>query len=64
MIEMQNDQLIFSFPQVHQHAKCTIEFQRTLRIPDDNREYPLPPVWAASRYSMWMTMARRCLSFG
>jgi len=43
MIELKNDQLIVRFPEVHEDAVCRIEFQRTLRIPDDNREYPLPP---------------------
>jgi hypothetical protein len=28
---------------VHEEARCRIDFQRTLRIPDDNRSYPLPP---------------------
>ena len=42
-IELQNNQLIFRFPNVHAEAELTIEFQRTLRIPDDNREYYLPP---------------------
>jgi len=36
-------QLAFQFPEVHKKAVCHIDFQRTLRIPDDNREYPLPP---------------------
>jgi hypothetical protein len=43
MIELQNNSLTFRFPEVHQEAICHIDFQRTLRIPDDNREYPLPP---------------------
>ena len=43
MIELSNNQLIFRFPEVHKKAVCSIDFQRTLRIPDDNREYPLPP---------------------
>ena len=43
MIEALNNSLIFSFPNVHKNAQCQIGFQRTLRIPDDNREYPLPP---------------------
>ena len=43
MIELNNDNLIFSFPEVHKDAECSIDFQRTLRIPDDNREYHLPP---------------------
>ena len=43
MIELKNDQLIFRFPEVHKDAECRISFQRTLRIPDDNRAYSLPP---------------------
>ena len=42
-IELRNNQLIFRFPNVHGEAELTIEFQRTLRIPDDNRSYRLPP---------------------
>lgn len=43
MIELMNNQLTFRFPEVHEKAVCSIDFQRTLRIPDDNQEYPLPP---------------------
>ncbi len=43
MIELQHGGLSFRFPEVHAGAACKLEFQRTLRIPDDNREYPLPP---------------------
>jgi hypothetical protein len=43
MIELNDDQLTFRFPEVHPRARCQIDFQRTLRIPDDNRDYPLPP---------------------
>lgn len=42
MIELNNNELVFRFPEVHEKAGCRIDFQRTLRIPDDNREYPLP----------------------
>ena len=42
MIELQNNRLLVSFPKVHPKARCSIEFQRTLRIPDDNQNYPLP----------------------
>ena len=42
MIELKKDQLVFRFPEVHERAETTIEFQRTLRIPDDGRDYPLP----------------------
>jgi hypothetical protein len=43
MIELKHDKLVFQFPEVHEDAVCQVDFQRTLRIPDDNREYPLPP---------------------
>ena len=43
MLELNNDQLTFSFPEIHEHCKLTINFQRTLRIPDDDKSYPLPP---------------------
>jgi len=43
MIELKQDRLVFSFPEVHPAARLTIEFQRTLRIPDDGQDYHLPP---------------------
>lgn len=43
MITLENNALVFRFPEVHGEAVLRVEFQRTLRIPDDNREYPLPP---------------------
>ena len=43
MITLENDRLVFRFPEVHKDARCAIEFQRTLRIPDDGLDYPLPP---------------------
>lgn len=43
MVSFDNDALRFNAPDVHADAECRIEFQRTLRIPDDNRDYPLPP---------------------
>lgn len=43
MITLEADRLVFRFPEVHEDAACAIEFQRTLRIPDDERTYPLPP---------------------
>lgn len=42
MIELRKDQLIVRFPDVHEDAELRIDFQRTLRIPDDDRDYPLP----------------------
>ncbi len=43
MIVLEDNRLEFSFPEVHAEACCAIEFQRTLRIPDDGHDYPLPP---------------------
>jgi hypothetical protein len=43
MIELKTDTLDFSFPDIHPDAKISINFQRTLRIPDDENTYPLPP---------------------
>ena len=43
MIELSTNDLVFSFPEVHPGARLRISFHRTLRIPDDGDEYPLPP---------------------
>ena len=43
MIELKSHHLVFSFPEVHREARVSVDFQRTLRIPDDDRDYPLPP---------------------
>ena len=43
MIELKHDELSFSFPEVHPDAKLSLNLQRTLRIPDDGNDYPLPP---------------------
>jgi len=43
MIELQNQNLVFTFPEIHPKARLEISFQRTLRIPDTDRAYPLPP---------------------
>lgn len=43
MIILDNDRLEFRFPEVHERARLSICFQRTLRIPDDGKDYPLPP---------------------
>jgi len=42
MIELNHDELRIHFPEVHEQARLAINFQRTLRIPDDGRTYPLP----------------------
>ncbi len=43
MVEIRENELVFEFPEVHEQARCALNFQRTLRIPDDNNEYALPP---------------------
>ncbi len=43
MIELKNDNLVFSFPNVHPEATVSVNLQVTLRIPDDGKEYSLPP---------------------
>lgn len=42
MIELRHDALEISFPELHRDARLRIDFQRTLRLPDDGRQYPLP----------------------
>ena len=53
MIELNKDGLVFSFPEVHASARLVIDFQRTLRIPDDGKaHHPRPgprPLPAAPR---------------
>ncbi len=43
MIQLKSNELVFAFPEVHEDARLSIDFQRTLRIPDDGTDYPLPP---------------------
>ena len=43
MIELLHDELTFMFPDVHPEARLRITLQRTLRIPEDDQSYPLPP---------------------
>jgi len=43
MITLENDTLVFRFPELHDDARCRVDFQRTLRLPDDGNDYPLPP---------------------
>jgi hypothetical protein len=50
MVTLEGDRLVFRFPDVHEEARLTVTFQRTLRIPDD-RDYPLPPGLGA--FPLW-----------
>ena len=43
MIYVDDDHLEIRFPEVHKNAGVRINFQRTLRIPDDDQTYALPP---------------------
>lgn len=43
MIELKSEALVVSFPEKPFQPVLHIDFQRTLRIPDDGKDYPLPP---------------------
>jgi len=43
MIELNSDRLVVSFPDLPHQPQVAIDFQRTFRIPDGGRAYPLPP---------------------
>jgi hypothetical protein len=43
MLELKNNQLVFRFPEVHPDCVLVVVLHRTLRIPDDGKDYPLPP---------------------
>lgn len=43
MPTLERDEIVFRFPQVEEKAKFRINFQRTLRIPDTEATYSLPP---------------------
>ncbi|QIG49466.1 hypothetical protein G5V57_18145 [Nordella sp. HKS 07] len=42
MITLEDNSLVFRFPDLDEKAEFRLNFQRTLRIPDDGRTYPLP----------------------
>src|SRR6476620_11828238 len=43
MPTLEHNRLVFRFPQIEREANFSIDFQRTLRIPDSDETYPLPP---------------------
>ena len=43
MPTLEHNRLVFRFPQIEKEARFSIDFQRTLRIPDSDETYPLPP---------------------
>ncbi len=42
-VDTLNNQLVFSFPEVHPSAILRVIFHQTLRIPDDGKKHNLPP---------------------
>lgn len=43
MPTLEENRLVFRFPQIEEEASFLIDFQRTLRIPDSEETYHLPP---------------------
>ena len=43
MIYLDRDSLEIRFPEVHENAGMRIDFQRTLRLPDNGESHHLPP---------------------
>ena len=43
MIYLDKDSLEIRFPEVHENAGIRIDFQRTLRLPDNGESHHLPP---------------------
>jgi hypothetical protein len=64
MIELRNDGLTFSFPEVHAEASVTIDFQRTLRIPTRIGATRSRLDSAASRSATWTTSEAGSLPSG
>ena len=64
MIRLENDTLFFSFPDIHPQAQLAVDFQRTLRIPDDDRATPCLPGWGTSHYGTSTTSPRRFQGVG
>lgn len=51
MIELKDNKLLISFPEVHKDAYATIEFKRTLRIQNDEKGYTCSlPDWDISEF--------------
>ncbi len=43
MPTLEDDELVFRFPDIDEGAYLAIRFRRTLRIPDSDKTFPLPP---------------------
>ena len=64
MIVLDNDSLVFQFPDVHDDARCAIDFQRTLRIPMTARTTRCRRAWAACRCGISTTTRSACRGNG
>jgi hypothetical protein len=53
---LENNRLVFRFPQIEENARFSVDFQRTLRIPDSEQSYSLPRGSVPSRCSMSLTI--------
>lgn len=42
-MKIEHNNLVVDLSSVHPKAKASLNFQRTLRLPDDDKTYPLPP---------------------
>ena len=42
MLLRDDDSIEFAFPEIHRDAVLRVEFQRTLRVPDDGQHHFLP----------------------
>jgi len=42
MVTLEHNGLVIRSPAVHSEVRLSVSFQRTLRVPDDGRTYPLP----------------------
>lgn len=42
-LSVDTERLYFEFPDVHAEAELSVTFHRTVRVPDDGNDYPLPP---------------------
>ena len=52
MPTLENDRLVFRFPQIEENASFSIDFQRTLRIPDSDKTYPCRRGWDPFLFGM------------
>ena len=59
MIELKNNSLSFSFPEIHPDARLDIEFSGRCGFQMMGPITPCPPGWELFPSSMWMTICGR-----